>query len=203
MISPMSVEVMAVDVQTSNSFNMAQLFPRLDMYGRDLVTRALGERALPLLQDALRAIPRGMTLTLDLREIAVMDTSFTDAAVLALHQELLAGQYGDRFLGLAHANPTVIENLEGALARRRVKTPILVRGHQGLQLVGHLERNLREAWFLVAASRVSRARELADHLGLDIGAASMRLHKLAAAKLLTRREESTASGRQHIYGLPA
>jgi hypothetical protein len=193
---------MPVETLPPYVFDMAGLFARLGEHGRDLVTRPIGERALPLLEDAIRAVPDGETLSLDLHDIVVMDASFADAAILSLQGQLIDGQYGDRFLILASPNDTVVFNLEGALARRKARAPLPVGDMGGLRLAGHLERNLHEAWDLVAGGVVTRARELADHLGLEIGAASMRLHKLYVARLLTRREESAPTGRQLVYRLP-
>ena len=155
-----------------------------------------------MLEEQIIAVPEGRALWLDLNDIALMDTSFADAAIVTLQQRLIAGCYANRFFVLANANPTIIENLEGALARRRIKAPLLTVRPDPIRLIGHLERNLHEAWTLVAQERVARARELADLLGIEIGAAGMRLLKLSAARVLARCEEVTPAGRQHVYAVP-
>lgn len=193
---------MSVEVPSRHTFDMARLFARLAVPGRDLVMRSFGERALPLLEEALGVVAEGGTLALDLYDIMVMDASFADATIVSLQQGLIAGKYGDKFFLLVSPNETIVVNLEGALARRNLKQPLLISDSGHVSLLGHIERNLREAWDLVVSGRVTRARELADELGIEIGAASMRLHKLYVARLLARREEVIVSGRQHVYQSP-
>ena len=185
------------------SFAMMALFTALGIPGPDLLLRACGRRAFPMLEKALLDVPTGQSLALDLDGVSVIDTSFADETLLELALGLIHGHYGDRFLVLDRPSPATIENLEGTIARRRAKVALPIREDGRMRLVGHVEPNLAEAWELAQQVGTLTARGLADRLGLEINTASMRLHKLYNARLLARREVITPSGRQHIYQLPA
>lgn len=183
-------------------FELTQLFAFLGIPGPDLLLRSYGERALPMLEQALKEVPPGQALVLDFAGISVMDTSFADETVLELALGLAQGKYGDRWLVQAEPSPATIDNLEGTIARRRAKVALLILKEGQMRLIGHVEPNLVEAWQLVHERSELTARELADQLGLEINTASTRLRKLYDARLLARREEITPGGRQHIYALP-
>ncbi|MCA9330432.1 DUF4325 domain-containing protein [Candidatus Saccharibacteria bacterium] len=181
---------------------MAQLFPILGVTGPDLLLRDYGRRAFALLEEKLLQVSVGQALVLDFRGVSVMDTSFADETVLELAMGLNEGRYGDRFLILDSPSPATVDNIEGTIARRRVKIAMLVRDADGIRLVGHVEPNLAEVWKMTLHTTTLTARGLADQLGLQLNTASTRLHKLYNARLLARTEEITSAGRQHIYTLP-
>jgi predicted transcriptional regulator len=183
-------------------FELTGLFALLGIPGPDLLLRSYGQRAFPTLEHALKEIPSGQTLVLDFVGVSVMDTSFADETVLELALGLSQGKYGDRWMVLEEPSPATIDNLEGTIARRKAKVALLIRKQGQVQLIGHVEPNLIEAWQLVCERTELTARELADQLGLEINTASMRLRKLYDARLLARCEEITFEGRQHIYMLP-
>jgi len=185
------------------TFAMKQLFAALGIPGPDLLLRDYGRRALPILEKELLDVPVGQALTLDFDRVSVVDTSFADETLLELALGLIEGRYGERFLILGQPSPATVDNLEGTIARRRAKVALPVRKDGKMELVGHVEPNLAEAWELAQQVEALSARGLADRLGLEINTASMRLHKLYHARLLARREEITPSGRQHIYQVPA
>ncbi len=182
---------------------MARLFEALDISPPDLLLREYGRRAWGILERELLEVPSGYALTLDLAGVSVMDTSFCEETVLQLARSLVAGQYGDRFLVLERPSPATLDNIEATIAWRRAKVALPVREGQQTRIIGHLEPNLGETWRLALEVGVLTARDLADRLGLEIGAASMRLRKLYDTRLLTRREEITSGGRQHVYHFPA
>lgn len=190
-------------------YNLTDLFPMLGVPGPDLLTRSFGRRALPALEHKLGAVPDGQALLIECAGVAVMDTSFTEETLLALGIGLSEGRYGDRFLVLQDPTEEVVDNLDGAIARRRsregssrTRVAFLVRWGRALDIVGHIEPNLGEAWRLALDLPELTARDLADRLDLEINTASMRLRKLYDARLLARHEEITPGGRQHIYRLP-
>jgi DNA-binding transcriptional ArsR family regulator len=151
----------------------------------------------------MRQVPEGQSLVLDFEGVSVMDTSFADATVLQLALNLAAQQYGDRYLILRNPSAATVYNIEGAIARRKARVTLVVESGTERWTLGHLERNLAEAWQLVLRDGSMTARQLADRLGLEINTASTRLRKLYDARLLARREESTKEGRQHVYSIPA
>jgi len=187
---------------------MSRLFAELAIPGTDLLLRTYGLRAYALLEVELRTVPLGRALVLDFAGVSLMDTSFADESVLELALGLVEGRYSDRFLILERPSPATVYNLEGAIARRRViakhraKIALLVREQERMRVIGRPEPNLSETWDRVVKGGTLTARVLADELGLEISAASMRLHKLYNARLLARREEITAVGREHIYEVP-
>jgi predicted transcriptional regulator len=179
------------------------MFAPLNIPGPDLLLRSYGQRAFPILEQALIEVPQGQSLLLACADISVMDTSFADETVLELALGLAQNKYGECWLILEQPSPATIDNLEGTIARRKAKVALLVLLAEEIRLIGHIEPNLVEAWQLVCEKAELTARELADQLGLEINTASMRLRKLYDARLLARREEFTPGGRQHIYMLPA
>lgn len=184
-------------------FEMTQLFALLGIAGPDLLLRNYGQRAFPVLEQALLAVPPGQVLLLDFAGISVMDTSFADETVLELALGLAQNRYGERWMVLEQPSPATVDNLEGTIARRKAKVALLIREREHLRLIGHVEPNLEEAWNFVCQKGDLTARELADYFSLEINTASMRLHKLYHARLLARREEITPAGRQHIYMIPS
>jgi hypothetical protein len=197
---------MIVEPRAGTRFPMRSLLATLKLPGRNLLGRPAGERALALLRERLTAVPSGSALTLDFEGVAHTDASFPDATIITLAIDLQAGKHGDRFLVLDGANDEVVANIRAALAQRheaeKRKLALVYRRHGRYDLVGHIEANLREAWDLVRGRGELTARALADHLGLEINTAGTRLLKLHAARLLARREEISAAGRQHVYTIP-
>jgi predicted transcriptional regulator len=189
----------------SNTFALSELFGVLDVPGPDLLLRAYGEQALPVLERHLLDVPEGRALVLSFAGVRIMTPSFADATIVALLRGLREGRYGERYLLLAEPNEETLVGLAGTFERRlhrSLKLAIVLRCGGTHRLFGPVEENLQAAWQLVAERGTLTTRELADELGLEINTASMRLLKLHGLGLLARREEVSAAGRQHIYTLP-
>jgi predicted transcriptional regulator len=187
-------------------FALSELFGVLDVPGPDLLLRAYGEQALPLLEAKLLGVPEGRALVLSFAGVRIMTPSFADATIVALLRGLRAGRYGERYLLLAEPNEETLVGLAGTFERRlhrSLKLAIVLRCGGAYRLFGPVEQNLQAAWQLVAERGTLTARELADELRLEINTASTRLLKLHDLGLLARREEALPNGRQHIYTLPA
>ena len=187
------------------TFALSELFAVLDVPGPDLLLRAYGERALPVLEAQLLGVPEGRALVLSFAGVRVMTPSFADATIVALLRGLREGRYGERFLILAEPNEDTLVSLEGTFERRlhrSLKLAVVLRCGDEYRLFGPVEPNLREAWQLVAERGTLTTRELADKLALEINTASMRLLKLHGLRLLARREEVSAAGHQYLYTLP-
>lgn len=183
-------------------FAMSELFAALEIEPPDLLLRGYGQRAYPLLARAMEAIPSHHTFTLDFAGVSVMDTSFAEETVLHLALDLIKGEFGDRFMLLDQVSAATIDNIEATIAWRRAKVALPLREGGKIRLVGHIEPNLLEVWRLATEVDTLTARELADRLHLEINTASMRLRKLYDARLVDRKEEVSASGRQHVYKFP-
>lgn len=202
-IIPAMLSTSIIEETSMQQFALADLFPLLDVTGPDLLLRDYGRRAFPVLERALCEIPEGRALRVENAGVRVMDTSFCDETIVELLSGLVSGKYGDRYLMLLSPTPATIDNLEGTIARRKLKLAILVRQDDVLRPVGHLEPNLLDTWLRVQAQGSLTTRELTDTLGLEINTASMRLYKLFVARLLCRQEEVTEEGRQYLYLIPS
>lgn len=185
-----------------NRFAMTALFPALELDPPDFLLREYGKRAYPLLARELKEVAPCHTLVLDFADVSVMDASFTEEAVLRLALDLAVGAYGDRFLMLERVSPATLDNIEATIAWRRAKVALPVREGKHVRVAGHIEPNLLEVWALAIAAGTLTARELANHLQLEINTASMRLRKLYDARLLNRKEDISVNGRQHVYQPP-
>jgi len=187
------------------TFALSELFAALDVPGPDLLLRAYGERALPVLEEKLLSVPVGRALVLSFAGVRIMSPSFADATIVALLRGLREGRYGERFLILADPDEETLVSLEGTFERRqhrRLKLAVVLRCRGQDRLFGPVEDNLREAWQMVAERGTLTTRELAETLGLELNTASMRLIKLHGLGLLARREVVGIPGRQHLYTLP-
>ena len=183
-------------------FPLTELFGAVDVPGPDLLLRAYGELAFPILEAQLAAVPEGRALTLSFDGVRMMAPSFADATIVELLRGLRADRYGDRYLILAEPNDDTLDSLEGTFERRRYrpfKLAVLLRRKGQTEAFGAVEQNLREVWQMVLERGSLTTRELADELDLETNTASMRLLKLHGLGLLARREDV---GRQHIYSLP-
>jgi len=181
---------------------MKSLFTELDIPGPDLLLRDYGRRAFPILEKALRKVSVNQSLSLNFEDVSVIDTSFADETVVELAVRLVEGQFGDRFLILLNPSAATVDNLEGTIARRKAKVALPTRVGEHMIVIGHVEPNLMEVWKLILSENELTARLLADRLNLQISTASMRLRKLYEARMLSRREEMTSTGRQHVYEIP-
>ena len=187
------------------AFALSELFEVLDVPGPDLLLRAYGERALPVLEGQLLGVPEGRALMLSFAGVRIMTPSFADATIVALLRGLREGRYGERYLILAEPNEETLVSLEGTFERRLhrpLKLAVVLRRGGVDRLFGPVEPNLEQAWQLVAERGTLTTRELADKLGLELNTASMRLLKLHGLRLLARREEVSAAGHQYLYTLP-
>jgi len=187
------------------TFALRELFGVLDVPGPDLLLRAYGEWALPVLEQQLLSVPERRALVLSFAGVRIMTPSFADATIVALLRGLREVRYGERFLILAEPNEETLVSLEGTFERRlhrRLKLAVVLRNGGVDRLFGPVEENLQEAWQIVAERGTLTTRELAERLGLELNTASMRLIKLHSLGLLARREVVGIPGRQHLYMLP-
>src|SRR5918911_2543731 len=135
------------------TFALSELFEVLAVPGPDLLLRAYGEQALPLLEDHLLGVPEGRALVLSFEGVRVMTPSFADATIVELLRGLREGRYGERYLILAEPNEETLFSLEGTFERRLhrpLKLAVVLRRGGVDRLFGPGEENLREAWQLVA-----------------------------------------------------
>lgn len=166
----------------------------------DLFTRDLGRKAFRLLEEAIRKVPVSEALVIDAKGILLIDGSFFDEAILTLFENLRNRKYGDRFIVLVNLSEDSRLNLEGAVARRKIKGAIPTIDSKGKWIfVGTLESNLAEAVKYLTAKGEVTARELADARRISINNASNRLRRLFEARLARRETSRSESGLYHRY----
>lgn len=173
--------------------------------GQQFVTRPLGKRFLPRLQETVRA--HGQSgVALSFAGVQMMDASFAD--------EVFASFAADRSrriemigcLLLTDLDPTSRDNLELAVMSRPEREPglrncvlpIVVKQGE-IELVGKAEDHVRKTFALLCRRGQLTARQLASESALGIGAASTRLKVLFNLGLACRKEERDERGRLYIY----
>ena len=174
--------------------------------GEQLVTRPLGKRFLPYLQQTLSESGQDC-LVLNFAGVHMMDGSFADEVFAALAAARSRRAAPSRCLILRQLDLTSYDNLVLAVTSRPVRERGLrncvipvVNGEGGVELLGKAEDHVRETFETLRQRRQLTARELADIQGLDVGAASTRLKVLFDLGLACRHEERDERGRLYVYG---
>lgn len=181
-------------------YSMSQLAIEIGGSDRYFVTREKGGLAYQRIRDSLMAAPEGQALVLEFPSAQLMDVSFADETIIRLGQEILAADFGQRCLLLKGLSADSIKNIEAALRLQRLKLAFLHVGPgRTWQIVGPLERSLKETVDIVARRVHLTAPELADLLGLAVNTASNRLKRLSDQHLLRREFEVSEKGLQYIY----
>jgi hypothetical protein len=191
-------------------FKLEEWRKRLEVQVPDLVTRELGQKIYKGMDLALKSIPSGDTLVIDFSGIRVVDTSFADETVLRLLKELVERKYEERFLCLFNPSESTIANLQGAIARKRLRLAFFALFPQKKwQCVGRydvsdfpddqIEPLLQETLRLVVDRERLTARELALKEKIELNNASTRLKKLHDARLVRREEIISEEGKSYVY----
>lgn len=183
-------------------FQMQNLFAAIeDLRAPDLATRELGLQAYPVLCNILSEINTGGVLVLDFTAVRVMDSSFAGGSVIRLLRELVEDKHGDKYIVLTHTTDSTEYNLNMTIRGHGLKLGLQVIDPSGQhRLFGQIEPNLDDTLALVNKRQTLTARDLADFQpGMAINTASNRLKKLFDLRLILRTEETTETGRQHVY----
>lgn len=174
-----------------------------------LVTREYGRRFRPLLEDIIKHMADDMIVVLDFVGIELMDASFADEvfgtiAAARARRKMLGGR-----LVLRSLDETSLENLHLALLSRpqiesglRNCAALVMKSSERLELVGKVEGHVAQTFEMLQGRKQLTARELADELKLDIGAASTRLKVLHDLGLAVRIELRDEQGKLFSYQLP-
>lgn len=184
---------------------MQQLFNHFDdLPEADLVTREIGIKAYEVLRDeVLRSELDGLVI-FDFSDVFVMDSSFAGPSVLRIMDELIAGQYDNRYIALTNASESTRENIDLTIRGHGLKLAIpFWDKNAGIAFLGEIEPNLQYTFDVILERKSMTARDLADKEKISIGAASNRLKRLHDLRLIRRVEEVTSEGRRHRYQLLA
>lgn len=183
------------------TYQMRELLTQFeDLPESDLVTREIGAKAYEVLKRVILKTAPETLLLLDFTDILVMDSSFAGPSLLQLMKELIKGEYGDKYIALIKATRSTEENVDLTIRGYGLKMAIPNIGEkEEVILLGELEPNLSRTFNAFCERESLTARELADREHIGINAASNRLKRLYDLRLITRKEEISSEGRQHIY----
>lgn len=181
-------------------YEIAQLNPELDLPDRFFLLREKGEAAYTILNDVLRHAPDDEPLVVVFPPEQIMDASFADEAIIRLYEGLIAGRYGGRTLLLMGLTPDSQTNIDAAIHLRNLKLAMMCIHSDGTwQVVGQLERSLRETLDILAKHRSLTAPALSETIGSAVNTASNRLKRLFDMRLVRREEEISERGLQYVY----
>ncbi len=167
---------------------------------RYFLTREKGEEAYELLHAALREIDDEDALVLVFPPNQLMDASFADEAVIRLMEGTLNGQFGTRAVLLQGLTEDSVKNLNAVIHLRNLKMAALLVDASGRwQVIGQLEKSLRETLDMVAEHDTLTAPQLAERIGSAVNTASNRLKRLYDGRLIRREHEVSEKGLQYIY----
>ena len=178
------------------------LFSEIDELAEpDLLTKEFGQKAYKILRQVLLETQSGEVLELNFEGIHVMDSSFAGASVIRLLRELVAGEYGERYVVLTNISSSTEENIHLTIVGYGLKLGIqVVESESAYRLLGQIEPNLVETLDLINQKKILTARQLADrNPDLAINTASNRLKKLFDLRQVRREERIDSVGKQHIY----
>ena len=193
-------------VNQTASVAIADIARRAKLEEGVLVTRAYGRVFMRALEHVLSEHAEASTIILDFTGVAILDASFADEVFGNFATQRARRQRSGPCVGLRGLSPSNLENLEMALASRPIREPGLrncvlpIIGIQGeVALLGKVETYIVDTFEFLKKYKSCTARELADELELDIGAASTRLKGVADLGLAYRIETRDAHGKQFVY----
>lgn len=183
---------------------LSELAAELDLSGKTLATRPIGEQFFQLAFEKLNGIHAGDIIELSMKGVHATDTSFLDEYILGF-QRLILKEHPDALIFVSNVDTWVLENLTRLIKSWQVdgeRIPVLCYYNNGYEILGKLEANLLEAFDICRTNSEVTARQLAEIKDLVLSTASTRLRKLYEFKVIYRREVIDSSGKQYIYSLP-
>ncbi len=172
-----------------------------------LVRRREGERLFPLLEQELMALRGRAILSIDCRNIAIMDISFADECFGKLTRRRIAKEYPDRYFVLERVGEELKANLQSLCNSREI---VLVQYATEASfdvppdILGGLGAEMKETYLQACEQGRITARSLIERVGehrLSIAACSNRLKRLTELGLLAAVEEEIieGGGRQKVF----
>lgn len=160
--------------------------------------RNLGREVRAEIEAQLDALPVGEALTVDMKGVEVMDSSFASEVFGRLYSQL-AG----RVLLLTGLSEYAKDNLNVALTALDLAA-LIIKGARGWELLGKAGDTDRETLAALQRLKETTAPQLADALGIKLTACNQRLKKLSEAGLIARlRVSAPSGGEQYVYRWPA
>lgn len=183
---------------------LCDLATELELSGKTLATRPIGEQFFYMALEKLNGIHAGDIIELSMKGVFATDTSFLDEYILGF-QRMILERYPDALLFVSNVDIWVLENLTRLIKSWEVdgiRIPVLCFHDNEYEILGKMEANLLETFDVCRANYEITARQLAEIKNLVLSTASTRLRKLYEFKVIYRREVIDASGKQYIYSLP-
>jgi hypothetical protein len=178
-----------------------------------LVGRPEGERLLPTLIAALKAMPPRSILPIDCGRVRIMDMSFADETLVKLSRRCSTDEFGPRYFFLENVREEVETNLKAVFKVREVFLPVQlsvpaasggVLSAEGPSLLGDIGLEMRETYQVALRQGKLTARDLVELLPdarLSIAAASNRLTRLVKGGALAELDSEIVEGggRQKVF----
>lgn len=181
-------------------YDVTQLNDELGLPERFFLTREKGEQAYTILANVIAQAPPDEPLVLVFPPDQIMDASFADEAIVRLYEAIMAGEYDERTLLLTGLTEDSLKNLNAVIRLRNLKLAMLaVDDNGGWEVIGQLERSLRETLHMLQQHEQMTAPQLADMIGSAVNTASNRLKRLYDTRVIRREHEVSEKGLQYIY----
>lgn len=181
-------------------YDVAQLNKALDLPERFLLTREKGEQAYHLLSDVIALAAPDEPLVLSFPADQIMDASFADEAIVRLYEAIMRGEHDERTLLLTGLTEDSLKNLNAVIRLRNLKLAMLaVDDAGGWEVIGQLERSLRETLEMLQEHGQMTAPQLAEMIDSAVNTASNRLKRLYDTRVIRREHEVSEKGLQYIY----
>jgi DNA-binding transcriptional ArsR family regulator len=187
------------------SLHARDIATRIGIGGEHLVTRPLGKRYWPYFEKWMSECGTSRCI-LDFENVELVDSSFADEVLGTVAAERAQHVLAWPCVLLRNLNSVSRENLDMALLSRPIRQPglrncalpILLDSGE-IELAGKAEEHVRQSFGALHQYGQLTARELADHDGLEISAASTRLKVLFNLGLACREETRDERGRLYVY----
>lgn len=181
-------------------YDMTQLSTELGLPYRYFLTREKGEAAYERLADLLNSLPEDEPLVLVFPAEQLMDASFADEAVVRLYEAIADGKFGERTLLLNGLTEDSRHNIDAVIHLRNLKLALLAVDDSGTwQIIGQLERSLRETLDIVAEVGEITAPQLSEQIESAVNTASNRLKRLYDSRLIRRQVIKNEKGLHYTY----
>jgi hypothetical protein len=181
-------------------YNISQLSTELGLPDRFFLTREKGELAHSTLASVVANTPPNEPLVLVFPEEQLIDASFADEAIVRLYEEINASKYGETTLLLMGLTADSLHNLNAVIHLRNLKLAMLAVTDNGeWEVIGQLERSLRETLTMMTEYNSMTAPQLSEIIGSAVNTASNRLKRLYDTRLIQREHEVSEKGLQYIY----
>ncbi len=181
-------------------YDVAQLSADLDLPERLFLTREKGEVAYDILLGVLSNTADNEPLVMVFPPQQIIDASFADETIVRLYETITEGKHGEHTLLLMGLTEDSLKNINAVIHLRNLKLAMLAVDDDGKwELIGQLERSLRETLQMIAETDRMTAPQLAEVIGSAVNTASNRLKRLYDTRVIQREHEVSDKGLQYIY----